>query len=547
MPAIFNMISSPCHSEHAVYPSDPAALPRLLLTLLALALLWPGLSLSQLNPAVLFFPANMQHMGHFLAGFWPPAHSAEFLAILWRATIQTLAIATAGMSLALLLAMPASLVATRVLSISALHNGGSPSAWALALRWPVRGLLMVLRSVPEIVWALLFVRAVGLGPMAGVLAIAITYSGMLGKVYAEIFESVDPQPARALLAAGSPRLAAFLYGVLPQAASEMLSYTVYRWECAIRASVVMGFVGAGGLGQQVDLSLRMFAGDEVASLLLTFFVLVLLADQLSRWLRRALDSDDSGDAAIASPLMLIVVVMVMAFFYLDMDWDSLFSSTGLQQMGRYANGFFPPDTSPAHLHSIMRGALQTLAMAAMGTLLAAVLGLLLALPAAGRMGLLPKALARVILNALRAVPELVWAALMVLAAGLGPNAGALALALHTAGVLGRLYAEALENLPPHPVQALRLAGSGRIASFCYGALPSLWPQLLAYTLYRWENNIRMASVLGFVGAGGLGQMLYVSLSLFQQAQAASVILAMLLLVLMVDVLSGRVRQHWVRH
>ncbi|HEJ5226355.1 ABC transporter permease, partial [Pseudomonas aeruginosa] len=157
--------------------------------------------------------------------------------------------------------------------------------WARALRWPVRGLLILLRSVPEIVWALLFVRAVGLGPTAGVLAIAITYAGMLGKVYAEIFESVDPRPTRALLLGGGSRLAAFAYGVLPNAAGEMISYTVYRWECAIRASVVMGFVGAGGLGQQIDLSLRMFAGGEVASILLTFLLLVLLADLLSRFLR----------------------------------------------------------------------------------------------------------------------------------------------------------------------------------------------------------------------------------------------------------------------
>ncbi|PAV46907.1 ABC transporter permease, partial [Pseudomonas sp. HAR-UPW-AIA-41] len=177
------------------------------------------------------------------------------------------------------------LLASRTLSLSALPRGGRPAPWAQALRWPVRGLLIVLRSVPEIVWALLFVRAVGLGPTAGVLAIAITYSGMLGKVYAEIFESVDQKPTRALLLAGSGRLAAFCYGTLPNAAGELLSYTVYRWECAIRASVVMGFVGAGGLGQQMDLSMRMFAGNEVASLLLTFLALVLLADALSRLLR----------------------------------------------------------------------------------------------------------------------------------------------------------------------------------------------------------------------------------------------------------------------
>ena len=267
---------------------DPAALPRLGLTLLAIVLLWPGIRLSEVDLAVLFDPENSKTMGQFLSGFWPPAHDPEFLQILLKATLETLAIATAGMALALLLAIPCSLLASRALSLSAAHRNGRPAWWSQALRWPVRGVLILLRSVPEVVWALLFVRAVGLGPTAGVLAIAITYSGMLGKVYAEIFESVDPRPSRALLVAGSPRLLAFTYGVLPNASAEMLSYTVCRWECAVRASVVMGFVGAGGLGQQIDLSLRMFAGGEVASMLLTFLLLVLLADQLSRVLRARL-------------------------------------------------------------------------------------------------------------------------------------------------------------------------------------------------------------------------------------------------------------------
>ncbi|MBE7376803.1 phosphonate ABC transporter, permease protein PhnE [Pseudomonas lopnurensis] len=242
----------------------------------------------------------------------------------------------------------------------------------------------------------------------------------------------------------------------------------------------------------------------------------------------------------------LLAAVIAAFAFLQLEASALLSREGLGQMADYASGFLAPDLSPAHLRAIGHGALETLAMSAIGTLLAALLGLLLALPAAGRFGMLLQAASRLLLNALRAIPELVWAALMVLAAGLGPNAGTLALALHTAGVLGRLFAEALENTPPAPGEALRLSGSGRVAAFCYGTLPMLWPQLVAYTLYRWENNIRMASVLGFVGAGGLGQMLYMSLSLFQEAQASTVILAMLLMVLAVDSLSGWARQRWVR-
>lgn len=245
-------------------------------------------------------------------------------------------------------------------------------------------------------------------------------------------------------------------------------------------------------------------------------------------------------------LLCIGAAVVASFIYLGIDLGELGGSSNLKQMGAYAQRFLSPDLSAGHLQAIGHGAVETIAMSALGTLLAAVFGLLLALPAAGRFGWPLQSASRLALNALRAVPELVWAALMVLAAGLGPNAGTLALALHTTGVLGRLFAEALENTPPEPAEAIRLQGGNAISAFCYGSLPNLLPQLLAYILYRWENNIRMASVLGFVGAGGLGQMLYVSLSLFQEAQASTVILAMLLLVLAVDTLSSWSRQRWVK-
>ncbi|MCQ9471402.1 phosphonate ABC transporter, permease protein PhnE [Pseudomonas alliivorans] len=246
-------------------------------------------------------------------------------------------------------------------------------------------------------------------------------------------------------------------------------------------------------------------------------------------------------------LIAIIAAVIGSFVYLGMDLFSLSSPESLTQMSRYALRFMSPDLSAGHLQAIGKGALETLAMSALGTLLSVIGGLLLALPAAGRLGWPMRSLSRLLLNALRAIPELVWAVLMVLAAGLGPNAGTLALALHTTGVLGRLFAEALENTAPEPAAAIRLQGGSAWQAFCYGTLPNLWPQLLAYTLYRWENNIRMASILGFVGAGGLGQMLYVSLSLFQEAQASTVILAMLVLVFAVDALSGWSRQRWVRN
>ena len=238
----------------------------------------------------------------------------------------------------------------------------------------------------------------------------------------------------------------------------------------------------------------------------------------------------------------LLAAVVASFVYLKLDFAGLFDAESMRSMRRFAAEFFPPDVSTPFLAKTAWATLQTLAVSAIGTLLAGLAGAVLALPAAGRFGTAPRQLARLLLNGLRSVPELVWAALMVLAAGLGPFAGTLALALHTTGVFGRLYAETLENAPRGPERALLGAGSGRVAAFAYATLPLALPQWIAYGLYRWEMNIRMAAVLGFVGAGGLGQMLYYHLSLFQQAQAATVLLAMLGLVVIVDSVSAHVRR-----
>jgi phosphonate transport system permease protein len=274
------------HARRAPPARDPAWLGRVFWTGAGLVLLWPLLVATEFRPWILFETQNLKVTGGFLASFLPPALGWEFLAMVARETWRTVAIATAGLTLALVVAVPLTLVCTRVLSVSALS--GRMARGPALLRMAARALLVLLRSVPELVWALVFVRVVGLGPTAGVLAIALTYGGMLGKVYAEILESGEPHATQTLLRNGSSRLQAFCFGLLPQNAAELTSYTVYRWECAIRSSVVLGFVGAGGLGQQMDNSMKMFNGGEVLTMLAVFVALVALADRISAGLRKAL-------------------------------------------------------------------------------------------------------------------------------------------------------------------------------------------------------------------------------------------------------------------
>ncbi|MDP2743001.1 MAG: ABC transporter permease [Hydrogenophaga sp.] len=271
---------------HRAPTRDPAWLGRVFWIGLGLVLLWPLGVATEFKPWVLLEPDNLKISAQFIGSFWPLAYDAEFLAMVARDTWRTVAMATAGVTLALVVAIPLTLLGTRVLSLSALS--GRMARGPHALRQTVRWLLILLRSIPELVWALVFVRVVGLGPTAGVLAIALTYGGMLGKVYGEILESGETHATENLLRNGSGRLQAFFYGLLPTNAAELTSYTVYRWECAIRSSVVLGFVGAGGLGQQLDNSMKMFNGGEVASMLLVFIGLVALADKVSASLRKAL-------------------------------------------------------------------------------------------------------------------------------------------------------------------------------------------------------------------------------------------------------------------
>ncbi|MCS7100384.1 MAG: phosphonate ABC transporter, permease protein PhnE [Burkholderiaceae bacterium] len=236
---------------------------------------------------------------------------------------------------------------------------------------------------------------------------------------------------------------------------------------------------------------------------------------------------------------------VASFATLDLQWSRFASAEAWARIGRFIGELMAPNVEGAFLAKLAVATVQTLAMSAVGTLLAMLLGLLLALPAARRHAgdrALARGPTRLMLNVLRSIPELVWAALLLISAGLGPLAGTLALALHTSGVLGRLFAEAIENAPPAPAFALRVQGVGGGRVFLYATLPTILPQLMSYTLYRWENNIRAAAVLGVVGGGGLGQMLAFHMGLFQMRETSSILMAMLLLVGAVDLLSYLLRR-----
>jgi phosphonate transport system permease protein len=242
------------------------------------------------------------------------------------------------------------------------------------------------------------------------------------------------------------------------------------------------------------------------------------------------------------------------------DLATLFSGEALRQIAIYVGKLFPPDVSSAALGDALRGAVETFAISLVGSLLATCIAFPLSLLATrtllyrgilfegapsgpGRRGLRIALCAsgKVILNILRTIPEIVWALIFVFVVGLGPFAGVLALGLHTGGVLGKLFGETLEAVDPAPLEALQATGASRFEVLVYGALPQAVPQFLSYALYRWEVNIRAAAMMGFVGAGGLGQRIYVAISLFHEHQLMTLILAIYVIVTLVDALSAYLR------
>lgn len=236
---------------------------------------------------------------------------------------------------------------------------------------------------------------------------------------------------------------------------------------------------------------------------------------------------------------------VASFATLDLQLAKLFSADAAARMGKFLSELTSPTADPVFLKKLWVATFETFAMSLVGTAIAATLGLLLALPASKTHDGDPargRGVTRLLLNALRSIPELMWAALLLISAGLGPFAGTLALGLHTAGVLGRLFAEAIENAPQNAAFALRARGVSEGRVFLYATLPQVLPQLMSYTLYRWENNIRAAAVLGVVGGGGLGQMLSFHMGLFQMPETSSILIAMMLLVALVDVASYGARR-----
>jgi phosphonate transport system permease protein len=545
----------------------------------AFALLVLSWRFAEIRPGALFRPATASAIWNFARQLFPPDVSPEFLRTALRAVAQTTGTAVAGTMLSLIVALPLGVLATGTLwnrgVLVAADNRFAYGAGWIASRL-ARTVLGFLRAVPDLVWALLFVAAVGLGSLAGTLALAVAYSGVLGRVYADVFEHVDPQPLEALQSTGATRMQIFLRGVWPQARPHLTAYTLYSFECCVRAAAVLGFVGAGGIGYEISVSMRLFEYGQVLTLLLIFVVLLTVTDAASRYLRnrsvsRATNATEirvEGRSSLRSLTnksrkligwVAFLFLMVTSFALAGFTPETLIQAGVAGRLTDFVRRMFPLDLSWAFLSSLGTTLLQTIAISLLGTLIGTALAVMLAVPATstltfvrsdspGKRRVTGRALrwllfwsGRLVLNVLRSIPELVWVLICILAVGIGPFAGTIALGLHTAGVLGKLYAETMEEVPLRPIEALRSLGAGPVQVLLWAIWPQARPLLSSYTVLRWETNLRASTILGLVGGGGLGQAIYNNVQLGFYPRLTTLILLIYALVLASDWIGERLR------
>ncbi|QRP43502.1 phosphonate ABC transporter, permease protein PhnE [Amycolatopsis sp. FDAARGOS 1241] len=431
-----------------------------------------------------------------------------------------------------------------------------------SVRVGARTLVVLARAVPDVVLAIVFFRIFGLGAMTGVLAMGLHSVGMVAKLYADAVEQVDEGARSAVRAGGAGTFQELVTGVLPQVLPAFVATALHRLDINLRISVVLGFVGVDGLGYAIATAFQSLDYPRGMALALVVLILCVAVELLSGAIRRALLRAHDDRKAVHIPVQrgnqvspgwtvhrvrraayALVTVLVIAASVWGADLSPVQFFGALGDLGHTAGLFWPPDTG-----GIFGQLLDDLWMTVQIALGATVLGAVLAVPigalAARNVAPVPWVARtfRLLVVLIRGIPELVLAIVFVVITGLGAVAGTLALAVGAIGLLGKLVADSLEEVDPGVEQAIRATGAGPWQVFFTGTLPQAAPAFVAHVLYQLDVNIRSATLLGIVGAGGIGFDLLSTSRILDFGMVTTILLLVFATVLFVELLAG-----WLRH
>ena len=479
-------------------------------------------------------------------------------------TLETFWMAVLGTFLAILMSVPLAFMAAR-------NTTPHPAVYAAA-----RGIIVFTRAVPDLVFALVLVRALSIGPLPGILALAFHSIGMVAKLLADAIEQTDKQPREAVTSVGATSFQTIVTTIVPQITPAFISIALFRLDINLRSSTVLGLVGAGGVGLLIKQTLGQLAYSEALGVVFVIFVFILFMEILSAAVRATLLGSEADnlpgarkwfkfdflkrDLAIATrpnPKVLppwtskrivsagygyfFAGLVVAGFISVQLDLWKLVTSffDTVVFIGR----MLPPDFLTAG-PQIIDGMFETMAIAAVSTVLGAILSVPLGFLAAVNVSVnrLVYSITRVLLVIIRGIPELILAIIFVAAMGLGPVPGIFALSIGTAGFLAKLIADSIEEVDPAPREAVSATGATRMQELFVSVVPQVMPALIGQLLYTFDINIRSSAILGIVGGGGIGFLLFNSMKVLAFETTAAIILTIFVVVYAIEILAGYVRK-----
>lgn len=451
--------------------------------------------------------------------------------------LETLLMAVLGTVLAAIVSIPLAFMAAR-------NTTPHPAVYAVA-----RGIITFCRAMPDLLFAVLFVRALGIGVLPGILALALHSIGMLGKLFADAIEQTDPGPREAVRSTGVGYFREMLNAVVPQVIPSWIGTFVYRIDINLRTSVVLGFVGAGGIGFALQDALRGLIYPRALGIVGVILVIIVAMELLAIFIRRMLlssaGSNPRRDRAVRLSFSGLLIGTTLASFVV-LQLNPLSLLTWVIPSIEVFTRMIPPNFE-ALGGELFVAAAETVAIGVVATAIGVVLSIPVGILAARNISPGPVVywLARGWILLVRAVPELILAVVFVAALGLGPIAGTCALAIGSVGFLAKLVADAVEEIDPGPMEAVRSVGGGWWKTLFAAVIPQSMPALVGSSLYLFDVNVRTSTVLGIVGAGGIGFLLFESIRTLNFDVAGAIVLVIFVIVYAIERLSGWIRSRLV--
>jgi len=467
--------------------------------------------------------------------------------------IETIALGLISTILSTILAIP--------LSFLAAHNIMSRVPGGTVIYYIMRIILNIVRAIDTLIWGLIVVLWVGLGSFAGVIALTIHSIAALGKLFSEEVEHIDPGPIEAVSATGANLVQTIRYAVIPQIVPPFLAFTLLRWDINMRSATIVGMVAGGGIGFFVVESLRKAAYNQYAAALWAVAVLVMIVDYVSaKWRERIMVGTTHVTTVPPRPFykslrawFYIIIGSAFFIYFWDLcgiDLKELFNPapTFWQLVRSFASLNLDPEVIDAVTRQMFTTIFQALLATTLGALIAIPFSFLAArnLTGRSRLSIWIYYLTRFMFNLLRSIEAILYVAIFFYWVSFGNFAGMLALAVTTFGLIGKLFSEAIENIDPGPLEAIMATGATRLQAIAYGILPQIIPPFVSYAIYQWDINVRMATIVGFAGGGGIGYLLYNQYFPFMQYRSAGTAVALIVIVVTImDFASAKIRERMV--